>query len=69
VTRPVLRVLIVDNDRTISLTRWFTLSAHVTLYAAWDDFKLRPNALQLVADRFISKRASVVALGRWMHDL
>jgi DNA-binding response OmpR family regulator len=49
--------------------RYAAPGAHVILYSAWEDAKLRVLVRQLGADGFISKSESVIAIGRRLHEL
>lgn len=68
-TGQLIRVLVVDGDpMQIDLVQRGR-SGDGVLLSAWADSKLRVLTSQLGVDTFISKRESVLAVARRLHDL
>jgi len=59
----------VQPEQTIRLARDLARGAHIVLYSAWEESKLRALVKQVGADAFISKSESVLAIGPRLRQL
>jgi DNA-binding response OmpR family regulator len=57
------------GDRTVALARAAAPDAHIVLYSAWEESKLRVLAAQLGADGFLSKSDSVTSFGSRLRSM
>jgi len=58
-----------SGARAIEVAREAAPGAHVVLYSAWEESRLRVLAADLGADGYLSKSESVVAIGRRLREL